>query len=111
MDHISEILAPPTMRGRFASAAVADLWHQAAVAAHAVARSRTRDPATLKQLRRVCQLLTSHTVRERERRRAFLRLTRGCTKDQASAMLDYFIPTVRARRAAAARASLGPPAA
>lgn len=111
MDHISEILTPPTLLGSFASAAAAALWHEAAVAAHTNARSRTRDPATLKQLRRVCQLLTSHTVRERERRRAFLLLTQGCTKDQASAMLDYFIPTVRARKAEAVRAPLGPPAA
>jgi hypothetical protein len=59
----------------------------------------------------VCQLLTSHTVRERERRRALLRLTQGCTKRQAHAMLDYLIPTVQARKAAEAQAFLGPLAA
>jgi hypothetical protein len=62
-------------------------------------RSRTADPASLKQLRRVCQLLTSRTVRDCESRRAFRRLVAGCTKHQASAMLDYFIPVVRAREA------------
>ena len=105
MQHISQVLArpPPLVSGSLAIPAFAP-WPCAAEIAHAIARAETDRPATIRQLRRVCQLLTSHTVRERERRRALLRLTRGCTGQQASAMLDYFIPTVRARTAEAARA-------
>jgi hypothetical protein len=73
-----------------------------------VARQRTPNPATPQQLGRVCQLLTSHTVRERERRRALLRLTQGCTRQQASAMLDYLLPAVQARKAEEARGFLAP---
>lgn len=105
MQHISQILAIPPADGHAFPAADA-IWQTAAAEAHAIVRAQTDDPATLKQLRRVCQLLTSHVVRERERRRAFLHLTRGCTRDQASAMLDHLIPRVQARKAEEARSFL-----
>lgn len=92
MEHISQILAIPPVEGH--SSPVATIWQRAAAEAHAIAWAKTDDPATLKQLRRVCQLLMSHAVRERERRCAFLHLIRGCTRKQASAMLDYLIPRV-----------------
>jgi hypothetical protein len=105
MQHISRIPAIPPAAARSSSVTEA-IWQSAATEAHAIARVHTDDPATLKQLRRVCQLLTSHVVRERERRRAFLHLTRGCTREQASAMLGYLIPQVQARKAEEARALL-----
>lgn len=97
MEHISRILS-----GRSASAP----WQQAAEAAHTIARTQTHRPASLRQLRRICQLLTSHTLEERERRRAFVVLTRGCTQEEASAMLGYLIPRIQARKASEARAFL-----
>jgi hypothetical protein len=105
MQHISDIL-PEQVPTRGSAP-----WQRAAEAAYAIARAQADHPASLHQLRRVCQLLTSHTVQERERRRAFVILTQGCTKDQASAMLEYFIPVIRARKAAEARLLLGPLAA
>jgi hypothetical protein len=105
MQHISRILALPPAEAR-SSPATEAIWQSAAAEAHAIARVQTDHPATLKQLRRVCQLLTSHVVRERERRRAFVHLTRGCTREQASAILEYLIPRVEARKAAGARAFL-----
>lgn len=97
MEHISRILS-----GGSASAP----WQQAAEAAHTIARTQSDHPASLRQLRRICQLLTSHTLEERERRRAFVLLTRGCTQEEASAMLDYLIPRVQARKTSDARALL-----
>jgi hypothetical protein len=95
MQHASEILASP----RLAMPSTAPPpWQRAAKAAEGIARARTADPATLPQLSRVCQLLTSHTVSACERRRALRRLTEGCTREQASTMLDYLFPRVHARK-------------
>ncbi len=108
MDHISHVQATPELNGRSPAPPSLAPWKRAAEAAYAVARERTPNPATPQQLGRVCQLLTSHTVRERERRRALLRLVQGCTKPQASAMLDYLLPAVQARKAEEARSFLAP---
>ena len=108
MDPISHVQATPELNGRSPAPPSPAPWKRAAEAAYAVARERTPNPATPQQLGRVCQLLTSHTVRERERRRALLRLTQGCTKPQASAMLDYLLPAVQARKAEEARSFLAP---
>lgn len=100
MQHISDIMAepPPTH-----SPAV---WQRAADAAYAIARGRARNPASLRQLRRVCQLLMSHTLQESERRRAVTVLMQGCTHETASAMLRYLTPRVQARKAREAQAFL-----
>lgn len=108
MDHISRIENPHAVNGRSPAPPSPAAWKRAADAAYAIARERTPDPATPQQLGKVCQLLTSHTVRERERRRALLRLTQGCTREQASAMLDYLLPAVQARKAEEARVFLAP---
>jgi hypothetical protein len=108
MDPISRIRTPAAVNGQSPAPPSPAPWKRAAETAYAVARQRTPNPATPQQLGRVCQLLTSHTVRERERRRALLRLTQGCTKPQASAMLDYLLPAVQARKAEEARAFLAP---
>ncbi len=108
MDHISHVQATPEWNGRSPAPPSLAPWKRAAEAAYAVARERTPNPATPQQLGRVCQLLTSHTVRERERRRALRRLVQGCTKPQASAMLDYLLPAVQARKAEEARSFLAP---
>ncbi len=107
MQHVSQIRTPANDGHSTAPPSLAP-WKRAADAAYAVARERTANPATPQQLGRVCQLLTSHTVRERERRRALLRLVQGCTRQQASAMLDYLLPAVQARKAEEARAFLAP---
>ena len=101
MQHISDILAGPAPPARSAAR-----WQRAAEAALAIARVRTTRPASLRQLRRVCQLLMSRAVGERERRRAFVVLTQGCTQEKAGAMLAYLIPRVQAREAEDARAFL-----
>jgi hypothetical protein len=103
MEHISAVLARLSPQGAEKPPGRAvPVWRRAAEAAHRIARQRATQPASLPQLLRVCQLLTSHVVEERERRRAYRRLVQGCTRSQASAMLDYLIPVVRARRAAEA---------
>jgi hypothetical protein len=101
MEHISSILArvaPPEPAPPEPDEVPA--WRRAAGAAHRIARSRRRDAASLAQLIRVCQLLSSHVVTEQELRRACRCLAEGCTRSQASRMLDYLIPRVRERRAA-----------
>lgn len=98
MQHISDILAGPAPPTRSAVR-----WRRAAEAALVIARARTTRPASLRQLRRVCQLLMSRAVGERERRRAFVVLTEGCTQEKAGAMLAYLIPRVQAREADSAR--------
>lgn len=95
MEHVRHIIPRRRSGGPPLSRNIS--WQGAAEEASAVARALVADPATLKQLRRVCQLLTSRTVRDDERQRAMLHLIRGCSKRQASAMLDYLIPVVRAR--------------
>lgn len=101
MQHISDVLAGPVPAARSAAR-----WQRAAEAALAIARARTAQPASLRQLRRVCQLLSSHTIRARERRRAFVVLTQGCTHEQASTMLAYLVPRVETRKAEEARSLL-----
>ena len=108
MEHISRIGTASAATGRPPAPPSPAPWKRAADAAYALARERTPNPATPQQLGRVCQLLTSHTVRERERRRALLRLTQGCTREQASAMLDYLLPAVQTRKAEEARSFLAP---
>ncbi len=108
MDPISRIQTLPATTSRSPAPPSLAPWKRAAEAAYALARTRTPNPATPQQLGRVCQLLTSHTVRERERRRALLRLNQGCTKKQASAMLDYLLPAVQARKAEEALSFLAP---
>ena len=95
MQHVSQTLASPFLA---LSAAAPPPWRRAAMAAHRIARARTGAPATLPQLSRVCQLLSSHSVSERERRRALRRLIDGCTREQAGAMLDYLLPRVHSRK-------------
>ena len=96
LEHISHIV-PRQVDGAQRQPMPRISWRTAAEQACTVARAQAADPATPKQLRRVCQLLTSRTLREHERRRALHHLIRGCTKRQASAMLDYLIPAVRRR--------------
>ena len=87
-------------------------WAQAAEAARAAAlAAHGPNAATLPQLRKVCQLLTSHTVSERERERALALLTAGCSRQQASSMISHLLPAVRTRKEAEARAFLAPLAA
>jgi hypothetical protein len=78
MQNISRIQALPAANGSSPAPPSPAPWNRAADAAYAVARERTPNPATPQQLGRVCQLLTSHTVRERratfERARAARRL-------------------------------------
>ena len=105
MQHVSEVLSSPCLA---LSAAAPPPWRRAAVAAHQIARARTGEPATLPQLSRVCQILSSHSVSESERSRALRRLTQGCSREQASAMLDYLLPRVHTRKIQEAERLLWP---
>ncbi len=74
-----------------------------AAAAHGAAA------ATLPQLRTICQLLTSTTVRESERSTAVSALRAGLSKAEASRWLSFLLPAVQARRESRNRASLVAP--
>jgi hypothetical protein len=74
-----------------------------AAAAHGAAA------ATLPQLRTICQLLTSTTVRESERGTAVSALRAGLSKAEASRWLSFLIPAVQARRELRNRAALVAP--
>lgn len=84
-------------------ASAAELAHKHATAAHG-ARA-----ASLPQLERICQLLTSTTVSEQERARAVATLRAGLTKGDASRWLDKLLPAVRRRREHRSRLALVAP--
>jgi hypothetical protein len=74
-------------------------WRTAAECAHTHATTaHGAKAATLPQLERICQLLTSTTVTERERTRAVACLRAGLNKHEAGRWLDKLLPTVRRRR-------------
>jgi hypothetical protein len=82
-------------------------WKIAAERAHIVATIRSSNPASLKQLRRVCQLLTSHTIKPEERVIYMEDLREGCSKTRAGEIMDELIPLVRQRKATEATLLLG----
>jgi hypothetical protein len=74
-------------------------WERAARTAHHLAHERHNGTgATLPQCRRLCQILLSTTLSERERERLITALRTGCTKLQASRALDYLAPRIESRR-------------
>jgi hypothetical protein len=83
-----------------AAVAVLPVWRSAAelARAYAVLALGEQRAATLPQLERICQLLTSTTLQEAERARAVAALRAGLTKAEASRWLDRLIPAVRRRR-------------
>jgi hypothetical protein len=87
-------------------------WSRAARTAHQLAQeAHGRKSASLRQCRTLCQLLTSTTVTDRERRRAVGMLAAGATKEQAARALEYLLPAVQLRRARRSTAFLAPLAA